>query len=141
MDGRARIRQIRHIQRVDKSSLIDHCQIGPADRRRALEHQAQNDAGAQGESITFVLCKTCKYNLNNKEGPNTMPENENDTLLTIPEVARRLSVDPSTVRHWANNGVLEAVIMPGIQRQFYRIRESVVTRLLQGTPAQPGHTY
>lgn len=58
-------------------------------------------------------------------------ENKEDRLLTIMEVARRLRVKDSTIRRWVRNGSLEAVALPRVNaRQSYRIKESIIARLL-----------
>jgi excisionase family DNA binding protein len=55
-------------------------------------------------------------------------------LLTIPEVARILRVDDTSVRRWIKLGVLEAIILPHVNdRQAYRIKRSVVDKLLVPT--------
>ena len=55
-----------------------------------------------------------------------------DELLTVEEVATQLRVDPTTVRRWINNGILEAVVLPHQNtRRGYRIRQSTITSLLQ----------
>lgn len=62
-----------------------------------------------------------------------------EELLTVPEVARRLRVDESTVRRWIKSGAIEAITLPhrGF-RQIYRIRKSTLDRLLTPTrPEQP----
>lgn len=62
----------------------------------------------------------------------TMPEavSPQENLLTITEVARRLRVDPTTVRRWITNGVLEAVILPHQgKRLSYRVRQQTLDQL------------
>jgi excisionase family DNA binding protein len=52
-------------------------------------------------------------------------------LFTISEVARILRVDDTTVRRWVKQGVLEAVILPHVnKRQAYRIRHSTLEQLI-----------
>ncbi len=71
-----------------------------------------------------------------------VPENEastaevqsiqNDELLTVHEVARRLRVDDTTVRRWINNGILEAITLPHSgKRRGYRVKQSTLTELLK----------
>ena len=57
---------------------------------------------------------------------------QQDDLLTIAEVAKHLRVDATTVRRWINSGALEAVVLPGRQRHFYRIKRSTMDRLIGG---------
>lgn len=55
-------------------------------------------------------------------------------LLTVTEVADILRVDPTTVRRWIKNGVLEAVSLPHKdKRQAYRIKRETVEKLLEST--------
>ncbi len=62
---------------------------------------------------------------------------ENEELLTVREVARRLRVDDTTVRRWVKNGLLEAVTLPHRgKRQAYRIKRSTVEMLLNTTLPQ-----
>lgn len=69
---------------------------------------------------------------------------QDDTLYTIEEVARRLRVDDTTVRRWIREGALDAVTLPmyhstGKKRCLcrYRVKQSTLNRLLT-TPAQRG---
>lgn len=56
---------------------------------------------------------------------------ENDTLLTVLEVAKILRVDSTTVRRWIQDGVLEAVLLPVRgARQAYRIKKGTLDTLL-----------
>ena len=56
-------------------------------------------------------------------------------LLTVSEVARILRVDDSTCRRWVKQGVLEAIVLPHVnKREAYRIKRETVDRLL-ATPA------
>lgn len=48
-------------------------------------------------------------------------------LMTVPEVARYLRVDPTTVRRWVKEGVLEAFKLPGGD---YRIKETTLEKML-----------
>ena len=60
---------------------------------------------------------------------------EEDELLTVREVARRLRVDDTTVRRWIKNGVLEAITLPHQgTRQAYRVRSSTLDTLLASPP-------
>lgn len=53
------------------------------------------------------------------------------TLLTIPEVACRLRVNPTTVRRWVLHGLLDYVALPHTgSRRSYRIPQSVLQHLL-----------
>jgi excisionase family DNA binding protein len=65
----------------------------------------------------------------NKE--NIMSENnQQEELLTVHEVARRLRVDDTTVRRWIKSGTLEAIALPHRgKRQGYRIRKSTLDNL------------
>lgn len=61
--------------------------------------------------------------------------NTEDKLLTVAEVAKQLRVDPTTVRRWIDNGVLEAVILPRVgKRHVCRIKASTLDNVL--TPAK-----
>jgi excisionase family DNA binding protein len=54
-----------------------------------------------------------------------------DRLLTLGEVAKQLRVDPTTVRRWINNGTLEAVSLPHVdKRKSYRVKTSTLQALL-----------
>lgn len=60
-----------------------------------------------------------------------MVREKNDQLLTVSEVAKQLRVDPTTVRRWIENGVLEAIPLPRIdKRKSYRVKLSTLTRVL-----------
>ena len=52
-----------------------------------------------------------------------------DPLLTVPEVAARLRINPETVRRWLRRGKLRGVLMGG-DRGGYRIAESELVRFL-----------
>lgn len=58
----------------------------------------------------------------------TLPEEENEKLLTPAEVAGLFRVDPKTVARWANSGRLTSIRTPGGHRRF---RESQVRALLR----------
>ena len=67
--------------------------------------------------------------------PDVVSQQEN--LLTVTEVARRLRVDSTTVRRWITNGVLEAVILPHQgKRLSYRVRQQTLDQLL-AAPTPP----
>jgi excisionase family DNA binding protein len=66
---------------------------------------------------------------------NTSNSSEQDDLLTVSEVARRLRVDTTTVRRWVTVGSLEAVILPHHgKRLIYRIRQSTLNDILMTPP-------
>ncbi len=66
---------------------------------------------------------------------NTSNSSEQDDLLTVSEVARRLRVDTTTVRRWVTIGSLEAVILPHRgKRLIYRIRQSTLNDILMTPP-------
>jgi excisionase family DNA binding protein len=56
-----------------------------------------------------------------------------EPMLRVPEVARRLSLDPETVRRWIRAGKIKATLM-GSNQAGWRIPESEVRRLLGGEP-------
>ena len=57
-------------------------------------------------------------------------------LLTIPEVARLLRVDDTTVRRWIKRGALEAVALPrGGKRHVYRVKKETLDKLLGEGPS------
>lgn len=61
---------------------------------------------------------------------------EEDGLLTVREVAKRLKVDDTTVRRWVKNKALSAVSLPHVgKRQAYRIKRSVLDSVLNGEMA------
>lgn len=52
-------------------------------------------------------------------------------LLTVSEVAKVLRVDDTTVRRWIKHGVVEAIMLPHLnKRQSYRIKRGTLTKLL-----------
>jgi excisionase family DNA binding protein len=56
-----------------------------------------------------------------------------EELLTIPEVARALRVDDTTVRRWGKNGAIEVVILPHPHKRLsYRIKKSTLEAILAG---------
>jgi excisionase family DNA binding protein len=59
-------------------------------------------------------------------------------LLTVGEVAQILRVDTTTVRRWVNQGALEAVVLPHMnKRQAYRIKRSTLNKVLGSDPSEP----
>lgn len=61
----------------------------------------------------------------------TTQKQQQEELLTVPEVARILRVDDTTVRRWVKTGALQAVILPHLSaRQAYRIRRKTLDALL-----------
>jgi excisionase family DNA binding protein len=52
-----------------------------------------------------------------------------EQLLTVPEVAERLRVNPETVRRWLRQKKINGFVM-GSDRGGYRIPESEVARFL-----------
>lgn len=58
---------------------------------------------------------------------------EEEELLTVHEVARRLRVDDTTVRRWIKNGSLEAITLPHKgKRSAYRVKKSTMDKLMRG---------
>ena len=53
-----------------------------------------------------------------------------DELLTVPEVARRLRLNPETVRRWLRQGKIKGSLMGG-DRGGWRVAASEVERFLQ----------
>jgi len=51
-----------------------------------------------------------------------------DELLTVPYVARRLAVHPSTVRSWIEAGTIQSLKLPGGR---YRIPRTELVRILR----------
>lgn len=65
----------------------------------------------------------------------TEQNDQQEELLTIHEVARRLRVDDTTVRRWVKSGALEAITLPHRgNRQSYRVRRSTLEALLNESP-------
>jgi len=56
---------------------------------------------------------------------------DDEPMLTVPEVAERLRLNPETVRVWLRQGKLKGVRLGGT-KAGYRIPASEVTRLLRG---------
>lgn len=51
-------------------------------------------------------------------------------LMTISEVAQLLRVDGTTVRRWVQQGALEAIVLPHMnKRQAYRIKRETVSKI------------
>ena len=60
-----------------------------------------------------------------------MMAQEQEELLTVREVARRLRVDDTTVRRWIKSGALDAIPLPHQgKRQAYRVKRSTLDTLL-----------
>ncbi|MBO0782140.1 MAG: helix-turn-helix domain-containing protein [Ktedonobacteraceae bacterium] len=58
-------------------------------------------------------------------------------FFTVGEVARRLRIDPSTLRRWIRQGLVEAVVLPARGgRQSFRIPCASVAQLVR--PYQQG---
>ena len=67
----------------------------------------------------------------------TEQNDQQEELLTIHEVARRLRVDDTTVRRWVKSGALEAITLPHRgNRQSYRVRRSTLDALLNEPPTR-----
>lgn len=65
-------------------------------------------------------------------------EVENDELLTVREVAKRLRCDDTTIRRWIAAGSLEAIALPHSgNRKAYRIKKSALERILQPKERTP----
>ena len=62
-----------------------------------------------------------------------------DRLLTVPEVAERLRVNPESVRRWIRQGRLHGVLLGGT-RTGYRIPKSAVDQFIAtgGKPSGDG---
>jgi excisionase family DNA binding protein len=59
---------------------------------------------------------------------------QTDDLLTVVEVAKRLRVDPTSVRRWIHDGILDAIRLPGNGKYAkFRIRKSTLQRILEKT--------
>jgi excisionase family DNA binding protein len=53
------------------------------------------------------------------------------TLLTVADVANILNVDDTTIRRWAKQGLLEAVLLPHAgKRTGYRFKPETIDALL-----------
>ena len=61
-----------------------------------------------------------------------------EDLLTVNEVAEFLRVDPTTVRRWIKNGVLQAVALPRRgKRTAHRVKRKTLENLLnEGLPQE-----
>lgn len=64
----------------------------------------------------------------------TNPEKD-ETWLSLAEAARRLNVHPSTLRRWANDGHIPAMVTPGGHRRF---AASDIARFTDGRGASQG---
>lgn len=53
-----------------------------------------------------------------------MSQSQDEPMLTVKQVARRINVDEATVRRWIQAGTLRAVNVGGRLRPEYRIRPS-----------------
>lgn len=62
----------------------------------------------------------------------TMPDDE-DELLTVVQVAKRLQLHPETIRRWIREGRLHAISL-GTTRSGFRIRASELARVTE-TPS------
>jgi excisionase family DNA binding protein len=56
-------------------------------------------------------------------------EMNDEPIMTVPEVAERLRMNPETIRVWLRDGRLRGV-RPGGKRAGWRIPESEVRRIL-----------
>lgn len=66
---------------------------------------------------------------------------DQEALLTVREVARRLRVDETTVRRWIKNGSLTAITLPHQgARESYRIKQSTLDALLHPTSREQQNT-
>lgn len=55
-------------------------------------------------------------------------------LMTVSEVGDALRVDDTTVRRWVKQGILEAVVLPHVnKRQAYRIKRTTFDNLMAQT--------
>lgn len=66
---------------------------------------------------------------------------ESGRLLTVPEVAERLRVDPETVRRWLRSGRL-AGYQPGGEKAGWRVTESALQAYVEeryGKQGRGGH--
>ena len=54
---------------------------------------------------------------------------EGERMLKVPEVAKRLGLNPETIRRWLREGKLRGVLVGGT-RGGYRVPESEVARVL-----------
>jgi excisionase family DNA binding protein len=62
---------------------------------------------------------------------NQQGEKHMSDLMTISEVAQLLRVDGTTVRRWVQQGALEAIVLPHMnKRQAYRIKRETVSKIL-----------
>jgi excisionase family DNA binding protein len=76
--------------------------------------------------------KRSKENFSSEDAGVIKMAEDQEELLTVREVARRLRVDDTTVRRWIKNGSLEAITLPHRgKRQAYRVKKSTMDKLLQ----------
>jgi excisionase family DNA binding protein len=63
---------------------------------------------------------------------------QTDDLLTVVEVARILRCDPTSVRRWIHDGVLDAIRLPGGHAKYtkFRIKRETLERIV-GKKEQP----
>ena len=79
-----------------------------------------------------TMKKRSKENFSSEDAGVIHMNEDQEELLTVREVARRLRVDDTTVRRWIKNGSLEAITLPHRgKRQAYRVKKSTMDRLLQ----------
>lgn len=55
---------------------------------------------------------------------------DNDDLLTVAQVAKRLQMNPESITRWIRNGILPAMLLS--RRAGYRIRKADLEQFLQG---------
>lgn len=55
---------------------------------------------------------------------------DDERLLTVKQVAERLSANPQTIRKWLREGKIHGS-MPGGEKLGYRIPESEIARLIE----------
>jgi excisionase family DNA binding protein len=59
-----------------------------------------------------------------------------ERMLTVEDIADRLSVNPETVRRWIRGGQLKAVLIGG-RKTGFRVAESEVDRFLRDRQYRP----
>lgn len=64
-----------------------------------------------------------------ERGPHAAPDDEEDALLSVPEVARRLGVRQETVRTWLREGRLVGSKLPGSDHHHWRVKRSSLRAL------------
>ncbi len=81
-----------------------------------------------------TMKKRSKENFSSEDAGVIHMNEDQEELLTVREVAKRLRVDDTTVRRWIKNGSLEAITLPHRgRRQAYRVKKSTMDKLLQGS--------